>query len=85
MPDADISAALGNTGQAPEDLARVSPESTLLVCPHTSRPARPNVVMFGDAKGCVKRIAEQRDALEQWLSCLSKETKLVIIEVGAVD
>jgi hypothetical protein len=39
--------------------------------------------MFGDLKWCPTRINEQEAAFRKWQESLPKETRLVIVEVGA--
>jgi len=65
------------------DLLRVSDESSLPSCPHTGKPARPNVVMFEDHSVCMRRIDDQSLAFDAWERNLSRDAHLVIVEVGA--
>lgn len=65
------------------DLCRISASSVLPRCPTTGELARPNVIMFGDLKWCPTRIKEQEAAFHKWWNSLPKETRLVVVEVGA--
>jgi NAD-dependent SIR2 family protein deacetylase len=49
-------------------------------CPHCGRPARPNILMFGDWGWLEQRTALQYQRLQQWLSDLARP---VCIEIGA--
>jgi len=64
------------------DLMRVSADSELPKC-RDGRPARPNVLMFGDWNVDCAIIDEQYDAMKHWLSSIPKDARLVIVEVGA--
>merc|ERR1712178_20113 len=66
-----------------QDLCRISETSVLPRCPKTGELARPNVIMFGDLKWCPTRIKKQEAAFRRWQESLPKETRLVIVEVGA--
>ncbi|CAJ1383520.1 unnamed protein product [Effrenium voratum] len=50
---------------------------------HGGKPARPNVLMFGDYGVNCRIIREQRGRFEAWQRQLPPEAKLVIVEVGA--
>lgn len=64
------------------DLLRSFPESKL---PRSvdGKPARPNVLMFGDGGVNVRVIDEQYDRFQNWLREIPTEASLVIVEVGA--
>jgi NAD-dependent SIR2 family protein deacetylase len=64
------------------DLCRVDGRASLPVDERGS-PARPNVLMFGDGGFQADRIDEQDARYRRWLHALGKDTKLVVVEVGA--
>lgn len=45
--------------------------------------ARPNILMFGDWKWVPKRTEAQESAKRDFLGSLKRDTKLVIVEIGA--
>lgn len=65
------------------DLCRVAEGSALPTCASSGKPARPNVLMFGDWSVNMRRINEQSDEFNSWLRSLPKDCRLVIAEVGA--
>eukprot|EP00929_Paragymnodinium_shiwhaense_P039260 TRINITY_DN20642_c0_g1_i3.p1 TRINITY_DN20642_c0_g1~~TRINITY_DN20642_c0_g1_i3.p1 ORF type:complete len:270 (+),score=50.12 TRINITY_DN20642_c0_g1_i3:305-1114(+) len=69
--------------QGGPDLMRVSEASELPTCALTGKPARPNVLMFGDWEVIMNRIEEQQDRFECWKVALPREARLAIVEVGA--
>lgn len=51
-------------------------------CPTCGAIARPNILMFGDARWIPRRTSKQTDAMQRWLSAhVSK--RLVVVECGA--
>lgn len=53
-------------------------------CPTCGGIARPNVLMFGDARWLEARTARQRDRYRNWLEqCARPADRLVVVEVGA--
>jgi len=52
-------------------------------CKNCSRLARPNVLMFGDDTHEIGRYVQQKRNYERFLSKLTPNSKLVVIEVGA--
>ncbi len=53
-------------------------------CPHCSKLARPNVLMFGDWSWIGDRTQRQHDRLSAWLSELAKSSAtLAVVELGA--
>ncbi len=64
------------------DLLRSFPESKL---PRSvdGKPARPNVLMFGDGGVNVRVIDEQYHRFQNWLKEIPTAARLVIVEVGA--
>jgi len=83
LPDGSPLTAHAVRRPGQHDLCRVSESSVLPRCPTTGELARPNVIMFGDLKWCPTRINEQEAAFRKWQESLPKETRLVIVEVGA--
>merc|ERR1712232_655526 len=65
------------------DLCRVPDASKLPKCPVTGELARPNIVLFGDARVCYQRIHQQSQAFATWTESLPKDARLAIVEVGA--
>jgi NAD-dependent SIR2 family protein deacetylase len=57
-------------------------EEPLPRCPHCGAMARPNILMFGDAKWVLGRSLKQEQALMSWLATLDL-TRLTIVEIGA--
>ncbi len=51
-------------------------------CPDCGRPARPNVLMFGDARFVTTRAEAQAERYRRWLAA-SEGRRLVVIECGA--
>jgi len=66
-----------------EDLCRVSEGSELPKCPETGKPARPNVLMFGDCGVNFERIQQQEKRFYDWKDSLPGDAQVVVIEVGA--
>ncbi|MDG1512881.1 MAG: Sir2 family NAD-dependent protein deacetylase [Mariniblastus sp.] len=52
-------------------------------CPVCDAPARPNILMFGDSGFIPDYHQTQNQKYKTWLSDLSAETKIAIIEIGA--
>jgi len=64
------------------DLCRLSADSKLPLTPD-GRPARPNVLMFGDWGVDCRVIMRQQDAFQKWLRGLPQGSNLVVLEIGA--
>ncbi|MFW6307353.1 MAG: SIR2 family NAD-dependent protein deacylase [Campylobacterales bacterium] len=59
-------------------------KSPLPTCPSCGELARPNVLMFGDCRWDSSRSDAQEERFLEWLKELkNKNTKLVIVEIGA--
>lgn len=76
----DIWPAAAATVAIDENTMRAEPP--LPLCPQCGRPARPNVLMFGDWGWQPRRSREQALKLRDWLETIDGK-KLAIIECGA--
>jgi NAD-dependent SIR2 family protein deacetylase len=74
---------------APAEELAVHPETfraepPLPACPRCGRLARPNILMFGDARWDASRTQEQDRRLDVWLAQVERaKARLVIVECGA--
>eukprot|EP00039_Didymoeca_costata_P024470 m.10363 g.10363 ORF g.10363 m.10363 type:complete len:345 (+) comp4249_c0_seq1:169-1203(+) len=64
------------------DLMRVTESSTLPLCPD-GRPARPNVLMFGDSEWNSARTDAQSQNFRLWVEAIPSDTRVALVEVGA--
>lgn len=64
------------------DLDTLNATGELPRCPHCGALARPNVLMFNDARWVEPRACEQGRRFEQWLARV-RGRRLVILEIGA--
>jgi hypothetical protein len=75
--------ALRRPGEGSPDLLRVAPRCPLPETPD-GRPARPNVLMFGDGEVDLARVDAQEGRFRRWRDAeLPKGAKLAVVEVGA--
>jgi NAD-dependent SIR2 family protein deacetylase len=63
------------------DAATMRAEPPLPACPRCGGPARPNILMFGDARFRPERTERQLAAHADWL--LARHGRVAVIEVGA--
>ena len=53
------------------------------VCARCGGLARPNILMFEDRDWCENRSDAQQQAQQRWLAKMRRDTKLVLVEIGA--
>ena len=57
--------------------------SNIPLCPNCGSVARPNILMFGDGHWIPDYHQAQNRKYNQWLSEISKQTRIAIVELGA--